>query len=350
MVPNKKKKEQPAKNPFSKEPEHYYLGSSFDDLPISPDEAPKEKKGIFPSREDIEFEARDLSYLKKISKEKKLDLTTEHGHKLSQSLCYLGWTKDPIVLSDDPVEIPFPFVEGVRFLTALYKRQLSLMERKEDEVPKQKVYQYLNYLERHTSALLREMGEEQEMVYHIESVDLSKPSPHHRSYVRDSKKEKILEQFLLKPFYNRELTAKFGGYWYADGASKGDKQLISRLSEDLKSFLRYIKVTKEEVDKGSFKKGRPSDPYAVSIMSSVIQLFNDFKMDSSAWELSEDARYNFAGVKLEEYQSDLFKVISIIFKTAGRSRAYINNVWKSYQDNPVLPLRYPNETPNAKEM
>lgn len=363
MVAQKKTKEKPAKNPFSTEPKHYYVGS-FDGLPIAPEEAPEKKeKGFIPSKESIKFEAKDLSYLKEISKGKLLDSTTDHAHKLFGSLRYSGWTEHPRGPGDgDPLDmkIEFSFVDGVSFLTGFYKKKLSLMEKKEDELPKRDVYNYLNYLERHTSSLLKEMEEEQRVIYHYESVDLSKPPPDHRSYVRTDKKESILERFLLKPYsshvgrtvLSKDLTAKFDGSFYSDDPledTKKDKQLISRLSKDLKSFLKYIKATKEEIDKGSLKKGRPPDPCAVPIMAAVIKLFDDFKMDNKAWELSDDARWTYEGLRLEEWQSDLFKVISIIFKTAGRTRRHINNVWKAYQDNPVPPPRYPNETPDAKE-
>ena len=76
MVPNKKKKEQPAKNPFSKEPEHLYYGN-FHDLPIAPEEHPENVEEDFPSKEDIKFEDKDLSYLEELSKGKSKEKKVE---------------------------------------------------------------------------------------------------------------------------------------------------------------------------------------------------------------------------------------------------------------------------------
>ena len=346
MPPKKKIKERLAKNPFSKEPEHHYQGI-FDNLPIAPEEAPENSKDNFPSKEDIKFEDKDLIYLKEISKGKALDKPrTDHARNLFEALYLSGWTKNPVRVGFGiPIIIDFSFIEGVRYLTAFYQWHLPLIGSKEEQLPKIKVYQYLNYLNRHTHDLLKELEEEKEMVYHIEDGDLNISEEEFRSgkkplrlqnrkYIREIEKEKVLENFLLR---QKDL----GGYRFNKGVSKEDKQLIPRLLKDLKSFQKYIKIKKEEIDKEGFKKGRPSDPYAVSTMSGVIQLFNDFKMDSSAWELSEDDRWSHAGVRSEEFQSDLFKVVSIIFRAAGRPRLYINNIWKAYQDNPVPPPRYP---------
>ena len=68
MVTKKKTEEKPAKvlEVLSKEPEHFYHGL-FHDLPIAPEEHPENVQEDFPSKEDIEFEDKDLSYLEELS-------------------------------------------------------------------------------------------------------------------------------------------------------------------------------------------------------------------------------------------------------------------------------------------
>ena len=345
MVPKKETEQKPAKYPFSTRPEHHYQGV-FDDLPIAPEERPENGQDNFPSTEDIEFDGEDLIYLKEVSKGKVLRTPrTAHARNLFAALYASGWTKNPVKIGFDiSIPIDFSFIEGCRYLTAYYQWHLPLMDKELDEPSKTKVYGYLNYLDRHIHALLKELEVEKEMVYHIEDGDLNiteeelksgKPVKlENRKYIRESRKEKLLENFLLKE-------KGLGGYHWSQGVSGENKQLVPRLLEDLKSFQKYLKIQKEEIDRAGLNKGRPSDPYAVSTMAGVIELFNDFKMDRSAWELTEDARWNRAGVRAEEFQSDLFKVVSIIFKTAGRPRIYINNIWKSYQKKSVPHPRYP---------
>ena len=359
MVPKKKTEEKPAKvlEVLSKEPEHFYHGI-FDGLPIAPEEAPQNVGNNFPSKEDVEFDGKDLSYLEGLSKGKELiSPRTDHARSLFISLYSCGWTKYPIKHGFGiKVPIDFSFIEGCRYLTAYYQWHLPLIS-KEDVPPKTKVYQLLNKLDRHTHSLLKELEAENERVYHIEDGELAftkeeltitleelesrlesgklkKGLLKNRKYIREIKRAKILEDFLLK---EREPH----GYSWNQGVPEEDEQLVSRLLKDLKSFRKYIKVKKEEIDREGLERGRPSDPYAISTLAGIVELFKDFKMEYPAWNKSEDARWNRAGIRLEEFQSDLFKVVSIIFKAAGSPRLYINNIWKAYQERSVPHPRYP---------
>ena len=125
MGTKKQTEEKPAKvlEVLSREPQHFYHGL-FHDLPIAPEEHPENVEEDFPSKEDIKFEDKDLSYLEELSKGKKLiSPRTDHAWFLSISLHSCGWTKHPINYGFGVK----PPIDGCKFLTAYYKWRQRLI-------------------------------------------------------------------------------------------------------------------------------------------------------------------------------------------------------------------------------